>query len=317
MKKITPIEKLLLDLLRIDSISGNEAAVAKYIESKLDGFRVRRQYVSKERFNLVAQKGKSNIWMVAHMDTVPPFLPIKVTDDKIIGRGAIDNKGNIAGAITAARAMEDMNLLFTVGEEVDFAGAKKAKINGKAIILEPTRFKRIFSQCGAISIKIAASGEQKHSSLLTSNSESATHVLIKALDALIKKRWFRFNVGVINGGVAENVVAGSAEALISVRPRTRAEFLNIVKTVRALKGAKIEIINQLPPFTSSLTNEAGLSGARDPAAFFSELSFFKRGVLFGAGSIAQAHTPGEYILRKDLERLPGELIKLVGRLERL
>ena len=214
----------MLDLIRIDSVSGNETAVAKYIESNLGGFRVRRQYVSNERFNIVAQKGKSDVWMVGHMDTVPPFLPIKVTADKIFGRGAIDNKGNIAGAIVAARAMENINLLFTVGEEVDCVGAKKAKINGKAIILEPTMLKKRFSQCGAVSVKIIARGNQKHSSLLMSNNESATHTLIKTLDILMKKNWFRFNIGTISGGVAENVVAGSAEAMICVRPRNRAEF---------------------------------------------------------------------------------------------
>ena len=314
MKSITSTEKLLLDLLRIDSVSGNEAAVGEYIEPKLDGFRVRRQHVSKGRFNIIAQKGKSDVWMVAHMDTVPPFLPIKVTSDKIFGRGAIDNKGNIAGAIVAARAMENINLLFTVGEEVDCAGAKKAKINGKAIVLEPTVFKKRFSQCGAVSVKITARGDQKHSSLLMSNKESATHTLVKTMDILMKRNWFRFNLGTIAGGVAENVVAGSAEAMISVRPRNRAEFLDIIKTIRALKGVKAEFGNQLPPFASDLVSDTRLTGSREPVAFFSELSFFKKGILFGAGNIAQAHTPGEYILRKDLERLPGELIKLVGQL---
>jgi acetylornithine deacetylase/succinyl-diaminopimelate desuccinylase-like protein len=315
MKTLTPIEKLLLDLMRINSISGDETAVAKYIESTLNGFRVKRQYVSRELFNIIAQKGKSDVWMVGHMDTVPPFLPIKVTADKIFGRGAIDNKGNIAGAIVAARAMEDINLLFTVGEEVDCMGAKKAKINGKAIILEPTVFEKKFSQCGAVSVKIIARGDQKHSSLLMSDKESATHTLIKTLDVLMKKNWFRFNVGTISGGVAENVVAGSAEAMICVRPRNRAEFLDIIKIIRALKGVKVELGNQLPPFVSDLASDARLTGSREPVAFFSELSFFKKGILFGAGSIAQAHTPGEFIKRKDLERLSGELVKLVGMLE--
>jgi acetylornithine deacetylase/succinyl-diaminopimelate desuccinylase-like protein len=130
----------------------------------------------------------------------------------------------------------------------------------------------------------------------------------------MKKKWFRFNVGVVNGGVAENVVAGSAEAMISVRPRDRAEFLDILRTVRALRGVKAEIINKMPPFVSGLAGDARWVGSREPAAFFSELSFFKKGVLFGAGSIAQAHTPGEYIKRKDLERLPGELIKLAAEI---
>jgi acetylornithine deacetylase/succinyl-diaminopimelate desuccinylase-like protein len=315
MKTFTPIEKMLVELMRIDSVTGNESAVARYIESQLEDFRVTRQAVAKGRFNVIARKGKSDVWMIAHMDTVPPFLPIKITADKIFGRGAVDNKGNIAGVLFAARQLDDINLLFTVGEEVDLAGAKKiGAIKGKAIVLEPTEFKTRFGQCGVVSIKITASGEQKHSSLLMRDRESAVHALTNTLTVLMKKKWHCFNIGTVRGGVAENVVAGSAEAMLSVRPHNNAEFLDILKTVRALKGVKAEIINKLPPFVSELTGDKKLAGSREPVSFFSELSFFEKGILFGAGSIAQAHMPGEYILRKDLACLPGELVKLAGRM---
>ena len=314
MKTLTPIEKTIINLLRINSVTGNEMAIAKFIESKLAGFRVERQYVVKERFNIVARKGRSDIWMVAHMDTVPPFLPVKVMPDKIFGRGAIDNKGNIAGAIFAAPKLDNINLLFTVGEEVDFAGAKKAKIKGKVIILEPTGFKKRLAQCGVVSVRITASGEQKHSSLLNRDSESALHVLTATLRDLMKKEWWRFNIGTVRGGVAENVVAGFAEATVSARPRNQAELSDILKTMRALKGVEVEIINELPPFVSALPQSIGM---REPVSFFSELSFFKQGVLFGAGSVLQAHTPEEFILRKDLARLPDELVKMVGQLAKI
>ena len=138
--------------------------------------------------------------------------------------------------------------------------------------------------------------------------------MTNTLCELMKKRWFRFNIGMVRGGVAENVVAGSAEANISVRPRSRAEFSEILRTVRVLKGVKVKIINQLPPFASNLPQSIGI---REPVAFFSELSFFERGVLFGVGSISQAHTQDEYILRKDLARLPNELVKLVGQIKKI
>jgi acetylornithine deacetylase/succinyl-diaminopimelate desuccinylase-like protein len=316
MNKPTEVEKLLMDLIARESITGNETIIAGFIESKLSGFRMRRQYIDKERFNIIAKKGRSDVWIVAHMDTVPPVLPIKITTDKICGRGAVDNKGNIAGAIFAARTLENINMLFTVGEEVNFAGAEKiGVIKGKAIVLEPTEFKVRFAQCGVVSMRITASGEQKHSSLLVRDRESALHVLTNTLAVLMKKKWHCFNVGTMRGGVAENVVAGSAEAMVSVRPRNNAEFLDILKTVRALKGVKVEIINKLPPFVSTLAGDKKLPGSREPVSFFSELSFFENGILFGAGSIAQAHMPGEYILRKDLNRLSGELVKLAGKLQ--
>ena len=314
MKTLTPLEKLLVALLRIDSTTGNEGPLAEFIESQLMGFRVKRQYVSRGRFNLVVQKGSSDVWMIAHMDTVPPFLLAKVTVDRIFGRGAVDNKGNIAGAIFAAREMDNINLLFTVGEEVDFIGAKKAKIKGKAVILEPMGFKKRLAQCGLVSAKITAVGDQKHSSLLIKDCESALHVLINTLEILMRKGWFRFNVGVVRGGVAENVVAGFAEADVSARPRNQAEFSEVLKTMRKLKGVKVEITNELPPFVSELPRAIGV---REPMAAFSELSFFKKGVLFGAGNFLQAHALDEFIERKDLARLPGELIRIVGQVAKI
>jgi hypothetical protein len=52
-------------------------------------------------------------------------------------------------------------------------------------------------------------------------------------------------------------------------------------------------------------------------AGFSELSFFKRGVLFGAGNFLQAHALEEFIERKNLARLPRELIKIVGQVAKI
>lgn len=314
MKALTPIEKNLIDLLRIDSTTGDEGALAEFIISRLGGFRIKRQLVAKGRFNIIARKGSSNVWLVAHMDTVPPFLPARVAADKIFGRGAVDNKGNIAGALAVARRLADINLLFTVGEEADLAGAKKAEIpsGANAIILEPTGFKKILAQCGVVSARVTATGDQKHSSLLTDDKQSALHVLMNTLGMLMKKKWFRFNIGMVRGGVAENVVAGFAEAIISVRPRDRAEFSDILNTLKGLAGVKVRIINQLPPFRSGLPKNIGI---REPASFFSELSFFKKSVLFGAGNVREAHTADEFILRKDLAALPDKLAVFARSLE--
>ena len=185
-------------------------------------------------------------------------------------RGTQSHDGGVVhGFFRECAEIEDINLLFTVGEEVDFAGAKKVDIKGKAIILEPTGFKKILAQCGVVSARVIAIGDQKHSSLLTNDRQSALHVLTNTLGMLMKKEWFRFNVGIVRGGVAENVVAGSAEANISVRPRDKAELTDILKTLRALKGVKVEIINELPPFMSGFPKRIG---TREPAAFCAAVS---------------------------------------------
>ena len=55
----------------------------------------------------------------------------------------------------------------------------------------------------------------------------------------MKKGWYRFNIGKVSGGVAENVVAGFAEATVSVRPRNQAEFSDILSTLGAQETLRL------------------------------------------------------------------------------
>ena len=72
---MTEIEKLLLDFLHIESITGNEKKFADKVAEKLEGFDVKKQWISKTRYNIIAKKGKSKTWIVAHLDTVPGVVP--------------------------------------------------------------------------------------------------------------------------------------------------------------------------------------------------------------------------------------------------
>jgi len=66
------------------------------------------------------------------------------------------------------------------------------------------------------------------------------------------------------------------------------------------------------PFKSPLAKKYP---ANDPVPFFSELSFFEEGLIFGAGDIAQAHAPAEFIRRAELKKLPEKLIAIARTLE--
>lgn len=309
---MTEIEKLLIELIKIPSVSGHEKELGDFIVSQLSGvgdLKIQKQNVGKGRFNLVIKKGNSKKWLVAHMDTVPGGGPCRVTKDKIFGRGACDNKQSIAASIILARQLSDINLLFTVGEEIDFSGAHKAvktKICKDAelvIVQEPTCFKIITGQCGVVSFSVESTGREQHSSL--DNPNNAIHKLNEILAVLIKKNWTAFNIGIIEGGIAGNIVAGSARAVISVRPRDTKEQKRIISELKRL-SAKVVINKNLPPFCGSLGYPERI------AAHFSEMGFFKNSIQFGAGDIRNAHTQQEHILRKDLNILPKKLLEILN-----
>src|SRR3989344_1921476 len=113
---MTKIEQLLIRLIRVPSPSGQEKNIGEFIIQQLKNFKIQKQTVAKNRFNIIAKKGISKKWLVAHMDTVPGNMPIKITKDHISGRGACDNKQSIAASILVGETLDNINLLFTVGE---------------------------------------------------------------------------------------------------------------------------------------------------------------------------------------------------------
>jgi len=310
---LTKIEKLLLEMLKIPSVSGQEKEIGNFIVSQLDGFRVKKQYVAKDRFNIIAKKGKSDLWIVVHMDTVPGAVPIKITKDKVYGRGAIDNKGNIVGAIMAGKKIDNINLLFTVGEEENFCGAKKANIkNGKFIVMEPTKLKIITGQRGIILLEVTARGIQKHSSLCREKEESAVYNLTDTLMELYRKNWTAFNAFITFGGEADNVCASMARAKISIRPKDMKEYKDVMTFLGKFKkrNASLKIEKSIEPCLSRLVKNGKI------ALFFSEMAFFKNSILFGVGDIKIAHSANEYVLRKDLNRLEKKLLGVIEKIDR-
>lgn len=123
-----------------------------------------------------------------------------------------------------------MALLFVVGEETGGDGMRKANDLGlkpKTIIFgEPTEGKLVSGHKGNLGLKITAKGKAAHSGYPWLG-RSANEVLTRALAALMevgetlprseKYGVTTINLGRIEGGVAANVIASSAEADIAIR----------------------------------------------------------------------------------------------------
>ena len=121
-------------LIDIPSITPEEEQVGLYLYDYLsrlcsthNGI-VEKVEVEPKRWNVFASFGTPIVTLSTHMDTVPPYVPSRVDDEFIWGRGACDTKGIIASMITAAerlleKGVRDFGLLFVVGEERNSAGA--------------------------------------------------------------------------------------------------------------------------------------------------------------------------------------------------
>ena len=129
------VRELAAILVQTPTPSGNEAALYPFLTGVLQacGFRVERQMTSLGRENLVARRGQSTLLFSAHVDTYPAYTHpepyrLRQENDRPIGRGVADCKGQIAALLCAVELVEaPCQIAFGVDEERKFAVLAEAK----------------------------------------------------------------------------------------------------------------------------------------------------------------------------------------------
>jgi acetylornithine deacetylase len=324
--------ELLRRLIAIESISGGEQAVADFLAEYLRaaGLKVELHYAADLRPNVYARHGDPRVVLSSHTDTVPPYIELREDDQYIYGRGACDAKGCIAAMIKAAEALieakvTDFGLLFVVGEEAGSIGAMTANeipnqsrflING-----EPTESKLVVGSKGALKALLRAHGRAAHSAY-PELGESAIEKLLDIIeqlrhadlptDAVLGRS--NMNIGTIKGGVAANVIAPEAQAELLFRVVTStSELKNIIED--AARGrAEIEYTFECEPVFME-----HIDGLDTSVVSFTTdiplLTNWGKPLLFGPGSIHDAHTSGEKVSKLELAAAADSYASMVVRLQ--
>ena len=315
---------LTRQLVDIESISGNEAAVGNYLYGELRriGYQTLKIPVEADRFDLYAtspEQPNPEIVFSTHMDTVPPFIPSSEDASRIYGRGTCDAKGIIAAQIAASERLRSegmhVGLLFVVGEERDSLGAKTANefatkqehhacrylING-----EPTENRIALASKGTLRAEVTATGRMAHSAY----PELGDSAIDKLIPALTRLRAMplpsdpevgpcTLNIGLIEGGRAPNVIPDYAHAdllyrLIGPSQDLRSQILatagNQVKVDFPLEipFLRLRTIDSLPTMIAAFTTD------------IPTLTNWGEPLLIGPGSIHVAHTDCEFIEKQQL-----------------
>jgi acetylornithine deacetylase len=322
-------------LVDIDSTTGREQEAGAWLASYLRhrGFAVREQPVDGARRNIHATVGPGapSVVLSTHVDCVPPFFPSRIEGDRLHGRGACDAKGILAAQITAAECLREagarsFGLLFVVGEErgSDGALAANAASPGSAFLIngEPTDNRLGVATRGVLRVRLHASGRAAHSSY----PELGDSAIEKLIDALVALRRIElpenrvhgrthYTVGVIEGGVAPNVVPASASAEVLFRTIGPAgELRDRLAPLRRL--VSIEEVLEVQPVT--LTTVPGFDTAAFPyTTDIPLLSNWGRPLLYGSGSVLVAHAEDEHVRIPALARAVEDYVRLVRALEGL
>jgi len=113
---------LLQRLVAIESLSDREEAAVSELCQQMAarGFRAERDAAG----NAVGTigSGERRVVLLGHIDTVPGRIPVRIEDDVLHGRGAVDAKGPLctfvaAATAAAARAKVEIVVVGAVGEE--------------------------------------------------------------------------------------------------------------------------------------------------------------------------------------------------------
>ena len=306
-------------LIQIPSISGDEGRVASFLaEYLLDaGFKAELQDIGDHRPNVYARRGDPDIVLSTHIDTVPPYVEFREDDEFIYGRGACDAKGLVAAMVKAGEALiesgvSDFGLLFLVGEEAGSHGARAANtianrsrflING-----EPTESKLALGSKGALRAILKSVGRAAHAAY-PERGESAIEKLIDVLDDFRRAELpvdqtlgkTTMNIGFISGGVAANVIPPNAEAELMFRVVT--DTVSLKRRIEDIVAGRTGIeygFECNPVFMEKL------DGLETTVVSFTTdipmLTNWGKPLLYGPGSILDAHTANEKISKRDLEQ---------------
>src|SRR5262245_49158460 len=82
--------ELAMKLMSIPSLTGGEKEIGLFLSELLfeRRYRVEKQFLIPNRFNVLAFAGRPRVVLCTHIDTVPPVLPMRETETHLYGRGA-------------------------------------------------------------------------------------------------------------------------------------------------------------------------------------------------------------------------------------
>ncbi len=268
----------IVDLLRaitdVESVSGNEKALADLVEEALRA--LPHLEVVRDEDALVARThlGRDERVVIAgHLDTVPVAhnLPseLRVVDgeERVYGRGTCDMKGGVAVQLAVAAALaepvRDITWIFYDHEEVD---AERNGLNrlsrtqpellqaDLAVLMEPTAA-AIEGGCqGTLRVRVTTHGTAAHSarSWLGRNAIHGAGEVLRRLESYDAREIVvdgltyheGMNAVAISGGIAGNVVPDRCEVTVNYRfAPDKDEQAALAEVTSLFEGYEVELLD--------------------------------------------------------------------------
>ncbi len=330
----TEIE-LLRDLVAIPSVSGEEEALARFVEESARGWGlpVVRDHTG-VRIEVAGRSPGHTLALVSHLDVVPPgegwsrdpFDPV-VEDGRLYGRGSGDAKASVAAMLSAARDVAERGgpargrLLVllgyneetkhtTMGGAVEAAGQVDA-----AVVGEPTNLQMAVAQRGLMMIDLVARGQQRHAG--RADDGPFTNALVElardlvGLPDLFRERphpllgYATVTPTMVSAGVGRNVTPPTAMAVLDVRSTPCWTHEELARALRQAVRTEVVVTSdrlvpcETPPGSRLLevAERVRPEAKRYGSPTCSDWVFLRHtdAIKCGPGTSARSHTPDECV----------------------
>jgi len=271
----------LRDLVRIPSVNGRdpEQALANRIQEEARKLKLESSLAAlqPDRPNVLVTygAGTNRFALIAHMDTVaegdlaswssPPFAA-EVKEDRILGRGAADNKAGIACGLYTLALVRDLNLIDLAQQQVILAGVVDEESGAcSALGVRHLLDAGALQACGAIytytsdivcighrgliRLEVSARGQAVHAGVAEwHNHVRGANAVTALADLLLKLESLHISAMVppgfehlgctitpgtiIKGGSFPSIVPDSASAVVDIRllpGQSSAEVLELIR----------------------------------------------------------------------------------------
>jgi glutamate carboxypeptidase len=208
--------------------------------------------------------------LLGHCDTVWPVgtlrdMPVTVSDGRLSGPGSYDMKAGLVQMLEALEVLQAFDLeppliplvFINSDEEIGSRESTRhirrlARLAERVMVLEPSlglRGKLKTARKGVGRFTVTVKGKAAHAGLNPESGASAilelSYVIQKLFALNDPQSGTSVNVGIIEGGIASNVIAAEARASVDVRVLTSEDARRIEQSIVALTpvtpGVRLEI----------------------------------------------------------------------------
>ena len=319
--------ELFREILSIDSTSGNERKMGEWLAAHLKAPFVNTYEVGDGTLNVLLRWSESpRVVFCSHMDTVPPYIPPTFLEDRVLGRGSCDAKGQVYAMYRACQRLaaaghRDFALLVLSGEETGSWGAKAfSKTDFRAPLLvvgEPTDNRMVSASKGTKRFDLTFTGRPFHSGY-PEHGVSAVDLFVDLMEAL---RGAGFPEDTELGATTWNVgrlVSDNPQNILSPELRCRLYFRTtfasdaaVTAWMRGRSSESLQVEEIGGDVPARYFTLPGFPTA--PVAFGSDaphLTGFAQKIICGPGSITVAHRDDECLLREDFEQAINNYVRI-------